>query len=104
MFENIDYDAFIFCRASHPESLAWCRVMASAGLPVTVTLYSLKAEKRQMFEAAARKQTQVQEDNDKGTVLRDLYHFTKATTTFAYINTTYCIYNNRLLLPFSNRN
>jgi hypothetical protein len=34
--------------------------MASAGLPVTATLSSLKAEKRQRFEAAARKQTQVQ--------------------------------------------
>jgi hypothetical protein len=64
-----------YCRASHPESLAWCRVMASAGLPVTATLSSLKAEKRQMFEAAARKQTQVQEENDKGTVLRDLSQF-----------------------------
>ncbi len=72
MLENKYYDAFFFCRASHPESLAWCRVMASAGLPVTATLSSLKAEKRQMFEAAARKQTQVQEVDGKGTVARDL--------------------------------
>jgi hypothetical protein len=61
MFEVILIRCILFFRASHPESLAWCRVMASAGLPVTATLSSLKAEKRQMFEAAARKQTQVQE-------------------------------------------
>jgi hypothetical protein len=48
--------------------------MASAGLPVTATLSSLKAEKRQMFEAAARKQTQVQEDRCKGTVEWDFFH------------------------------
>jgi hypothetical protein len=64
--------------------------MASAGLPVTATLSSLKAEKRQMFEAAARKQTQVQERTTvKGQSCEIVHHFTKATTTFAYINTTY---------------
>jgi hypothetical protein len=41
---------FLVVRASHPESLAWCRVMATT---------ATKAEKRQLFEAAAKKQTQV---------------------------------------------